>query len=345
MKKVLHVLTSNSYSGAENVVISIINGLKDKFDFLYCSRDGDIRSTLNRDEIKFIPIDKMGIMEIRRVVKLCNPDIIHAHDFRASIVCAFANMNVPIISHLHNNSPWLKNYGLYSFVYLLSSYRFNKILLVSNSIVDEYVFSNFIIDKIKIISNPIHMNRIIEKAKIGDQENDYDVVFVGRLTNQKNPLRFIEIMNDIKSYFPSLKACMIGNGELVKDCRYKIEQLHLANHITLTGFLENPYKVMAKSKILCMTSDWEGFGLVAIEAFSIGLPVVASPVGGLIDIVNSKCGKLCVTNQEYVQEIKKLLSDSSYYTDKSQSALNRAKELDNFLVYCKDMEGIYNNIY
>lgn len=344
MKKILHVLTSNSYSGAENVAISLINGLRSKFDFSYSSGEGDIRSILNRDDIKFIPMNKMGILEIRRVVKKYNPDIIHAHDFRASVVCAFANVNLPIISHLHNNSPWLKKYSFYSFIYLIASFRFNKILLVSRSILDEYVFSNLIKDKIKIISNPIHISGIIEKVKGHDQVKEYDVVFVGRLTIQKNPLRFIDIMNDLIKSVPTVKACMIGSGELEEECRCKIEQLHMTDNIILTGFLENPYKVMANSKILCMTSDWEGFGLVAIEALSLGLPVVASRVGGLVDIVNSRCGKLCMTNQEYILELKKLLHDSSYYEDKSHGALLRAKELDNFTNYCEEMEKIYKNI-
>ncbi|HAK42628.1 MAG TPA: hypothetical protein DCM59_07885 [Clostridium sp.] len=345
MKKILHILTSNSYSGAENVVISLINGLKDKFDFTYVSGDGDIRQILYRNDIEFIPIDKMKISEVRRVIKLYKPDIIHAHDFRASVVCAFANVKSPIISHLHNNSPWLKRYSFYSFIYLFASFRFNEILLVSKSIVEEYVFSGFIKDKAKVISNPIHTNGIVEKAKSHGQIDAFDIIFVGRLTAAKNPLRFIEIMNDLIKVFPTAKACIVGNGELEKSCRYKIEQLRLSGHITLTGFLENPYQVMANSKLLCMTSDWEGFGLVAVEAFSLGLPVVASPVGGLVDIINNSCEKLCRTNLDYVLELKKLLSDVVYYEDRSKGALLRARELDNFSCYCQEIEKIYKNIY
>jgi glycosyltransferase involved in cell wall biosynthesis len=288
----------------------------------------------------------MEISEIKRVVKSYNPDIIHAHDFRASVICAFANVSLPVISHLHNNSPWLKKYGFYSFIYLFASFRFKKILLVSSSIMDEYVFSRFIKDKIKLVSNPIHVNAIVEKAKKHNPQPEFfDIIFVGRLTVAKNPLRFIKIMNNLINNIPTVTACIVGSGELEAACKYKIEQLHLTNHITFTGFLENPYPIMASSKLLCMTSDWEGFGLVAIEAFSLGLPVVASPVGGLINIVNSSSGKLCETNNEYILELKKLLSDSVYYKKMSEGALLRAKELDNFPDYCGEIERIYKNIY
>ena len=52
-----------------------------------------------------------------------------------------------------------------------------------------------------------------------------------------------------------------------------------------------------------MPSLWEGFGLAAVEALTLGLPVVCSGAGGLCDIVNDSCGKICKTLDEYVSEL------------------------------------------
>ncbi|GAF23683.1 hypothetical protein JCM19047_3522 [Bacillus sp. JCM 19047] len=59
---------------------------------------------------------------------------------------------------------------------------------------------------------------------------------------------------------------MIGDGDLRNECENEIKQLKLANNIDLLGFLENPYCIIKNSKMMILTSKWEGFGLVAVEA-------------------------------------------------------------------------------
>ena len=86
--KVIHVLNSNRYSGAENVAITIIKELNNEMDCLYACPRGPIEEILKKENIKYIPIKKLSIREINKVIKEYNPDIIHAHDFRASIICS-----------------------------------------------------------------------------------------------------------------------------------------------------------------------------------------------------------------------------------------------------------------
>ena len=109
---ILHILNTGSFSGAENVVISIINEFQkrniENIELIYVSLEGSIRKRLEKEKIKYEPIKKMSVGEIKRVIKKYNPDIIHAHDFTASIICAVSAKKIPVISHIHNNCPWLK---------------------------------------------------------------------------------------------------------------------------------------------------------------------------------------------------------------------------------------------
>ena len=115
----------------------------------------------------------------------------------------------------------------------------------------------------------------------------------------------------------------------------------MEDNIELVGFQRNPYIDMAESNVFLLTSDWEGFGLVVVEALTLGLPCVVSNVGGLKEIVDSKCGKLCIHNNDYVTEIKKLLSDINYYEKKSKRALEKSKRLDNITQYINEINKIY----
>ena len=107
--KIIHFLNTNKYSGAENVAISIINQMKNDNEIIYVSLDGPIREYLEENNITFEPIKKIGISELRRVIKKYNPDIIHAHDFTASIISSLVRGKRKLISHIHNNVKWLRN--------------------------------------------------------------------------------------------------------------------------------------------------------------------------------------------------------------------------------------------
>ena len=144
--------------------------------------------------------------------------------------------------------------------------------------------------------------------------------------------------------YPDLKVAMVGTGELRTEVENKIAELKLQKNVTLYGFRKNPYGLLQMSKIMCMPSQWEGFGLAAVEAMAFGKPVIASPVGGLQKIVNNDCGRVCVKKEEYVNELTKLLSDEVYYNKKSNEAGKRAEEYNNIEKYAQQIEIIYKNV-
>ena len=133
------------------------------------------------------------------------------------------------------------------------------------------------------------------------------------------------------------------DGELREIVEEKIQELGLEEIINLKGFLENPYEILQKCKVLCMPSRWEGFGLAAVEALALGVPVVATEVGGLPGIIDESCGKLCDSKETFVEEIGSLLSDSELYRKKISGANKRAEELDNIDQYISDMINVYKN--
>ena len=69
---------------------------------------------------------------------------------------------------------------------------------------------------------------------------------------------------------------MVGDGVLMDVCRLLISKLGLESNIEMMGFQENPYIFMKQSSILCITSESEGFGLVAAEANVLGIPVLST---------------------------------------------------------------------
>jgi len=340
---VVHILNSNKFSGAENVAITIINQLNNNKDFkcMYMSPEGNIKKILKDNNIKYIPVKKLSCRKIRKVCKKYNVDIIHAHDFKASIFSAFSRTNSKIVSHIHKNDPKMKKVNLYSILFLISTLKYEKIIMVSKAVVNEFKFNKFIEKKVKVIGNPVDTKKIVEKSKKQNSGDEYDIVYLGRLSPEKNPVEFIEIINELNKKNKEIKAVMIGDGELKNECMNKIYEYGLINNIKMLGFTENPYINLKNSKIMCMTSNWEGFGLAAIEGLALGLPVIAKNVGGLKEIITNDCGTLYSNIQEAVQNIEEILKDTELLKAKSQKAKNRAKKLENIKKYTNDIINIY----
>lgn len=339
-KKIFFIVNTNVYSGAEAVNINIINNLKNKYDFYWVSHNGLINEYLSLYNINYIEIKKVNIKEIRRVIKEYKPDILHATDYKASVICSLVSNSIPILSHLHNNCPWLKKVNLNSLSYLFAGVRSKLILTVSDSIKNEYIFSKIIEKKIVNISNPVSRDMVL--SKVNDDIKEYDICFVGRLTLQKDPLRFINLINNIKKYKKDIKAVMVGDGELKDNCIDLINKLNLNNNIYLVGFQTNPYAYMNKSKIFLLPSKWEGFGLVVFEALTLGLPCLVTMVGGMINLVNDSCGGFCMNDDDFITKTILILQDEKLYKGLSQGAIRRSKELDNSIEYYNKLDKFYS---
>ena len=348
---ILHVVKSNIYSGAENVVCQIIKGLSDKEDFIYMSPHGSIEDKLKSIGLyeNYYGIEKLDVASIRAAVEKFHPTVVHAHDFTASVLCAFALKNtVPIISHLHNNPPWIKTFNLKTLSYLIACRYFNHILMVSDAVKNEYRYTSKINCPITITGNPFSVDGVRSQVSnnLPSENNNFssDLLFVGRLTEQKNPLLVLEVAKELASTNLVKKIRIVGDGELFSNLQSYITNNNLNDIVFLEGFKKDPYNYMASTKIQIMPSKWEGFGLVALEAMSLGIPVVGSDNGGLKKIIDSSCGFVCRTKEDYINAITELISNPSTYAEKSNGATKRALEYNNINEYCDTLFKTYKSL-
>lgn len=345
--KVLHVLNTGKYSGAENVVITLIHALEEVVESAYTSPDGPIKDILKEENIKYFPISTTATnaRELKQIIYQYRPDIIHTHDYNAGIMACLTKTKIPIINHLHNNTPWLRKICPKSLAYVISCAKYKKILTVSSSVLDEFVFGYIVKKKSKVVGNPINLSKIWGRAEEkGILQEPSDVIFLGRLSHQKRPLFFLEVIAEVVKKIPDLQVAMVGSGELFTEVESKIGELMLESNVKMYGFQKNPYGLLKSSRVMCMPSEWEGFGLAAVEGLAFGKPVVAAPVGGLKMIIDNQCGRLCETKEEYASEIKRLLLDESYYNAKYEKAKMKAGEYDNIKSYAQQIYKIYRSV-
>lgn len=341
--KIIHILSTNKYSGAENVAITIINQMKKNNDIVYISPDGTIRETLKENNIKFEPIKKMSVSEIKRVVKKYNPDVIHAHDIKASVLSSiFYKKNRRIISHIHGNHDKMKKISIKSIVFLLCAKRFNRIFWVSESAMKEFVFANKVKQNSQVLVNVIDINIINKKVLEDENEYFYDIIYLGRLSDVKNPLRVYKIMKNICLKNKKVQCVMVGDGDLKQNIEKKIIGDNMSENIILKGNMKNPMKILKSSKVMLMTSKYEGTPMCALEAMATGVPIVSTPTDGLVNLIkNHKNGFLSNNDNDLRLELEEIISNTKYRDILSRNIKSDFKKNNDIDKYIKIIEKEY----
>lgn len=345
--KILHVLVSSTYNGAENVVCQIANLFKGDPDFeiVYCSPDGPIREALKEQEVRFAPLKTLSVKELRNVIDTEKPAIIHAHDMRANFYVYLSNKNVPVVAHVHNNNYDSRGLSIKSLLFLLAALKTKHIFWVSKTSFDGYYFNKRLQDKSQILYNVINIDNLKAKANQDKNSYDYDFVYLGRLTYQKNPERLVSVMEKVVEKDNKVKFAILGEGELFDSIKHYIESHSLSNNIHLLGYSSNPYKILQCSKAMIMTSRWEGLPMCALEAFALGIPVITTPADGLIELIEHNIdGFISDDDDSLVEEILKIHHKPSHQEALSQGALSKINNIMNLGNYKKSIKDIYSSI-
>lgn len=172
------------------------------------------------------------------------------------------------------------------------------------------------------------------------------IVFAGRFMEQKSPLQIVQTLNKIKDI--SWKCVMIGDGPLMPDVKKSIAELGLGDRFVLTGWV-TPDEVMKhfeRSDILFMPSLSEGLPVVGVQALAKGLAIVASRVGGFVDLVDEdKNGYLVESgNKEgFKSKLQELLTSPSRLLSLRQASLEKAK-LFEIAHVAKQYEEIFEKV-
>lgn len=170
--------------------------------------------------------------------------------------------------------------------------------------------------------------------------DNYDIVYVARMSDEKGPLKFINIINKLYKR-RKIKATWVGDGNMRDIIEEALTKNNMNNVIQIVGFQSNPYPYIAAGKIAMLTSKYEGFGLSALEAQLLGKPVVSTNVGGLSDIVTQETGLLTDDDNEFVDEIVKLLDDKQYYETKHVCAEKKSSEINDISEYIRKFKTVY----
>ena len=302
-KRILHLLTTSTYSGAENVACQIIDMCGENVECVYCSPKGKIEESLKEKNISFLGLNSFSVKTVADAIKTFNPDIIHAHDIKAIAMAALVGGNVPIIAHVHTSGgKIMTRISIKSLVLLFASKKANHVFWVSKSCYSNYAFRFFLKRKSSVLYNIISIKALENKAKSDKENYKNDVIYIGRITEVKNPMRLMNILKMLVEKKKDVCCNVVGDGEMRNQCEEFVNANNLQKNIKFLGFVTNPYKLLSQSKVMLMSSIVEGTPMCAIESLCMGVPVVSTPTDGLVDLINvGQTGFIYSTDEDAVK--------------------------------------------
>lgn len=289
-----------------------------------------------------------AIKPLRRVIKAEQPDILCSVLDHANTVAVLASRGVlpqgPKVVISVQNPPSIR-YGrswhitsrlLLSFMPSVYQ-KADRVIALSQGVAEDLLtLIPKIRDRTEVIYNAGVDLRVLNGASepLPKEELPHNgplLVACGRLTEQKGFPHLIEALAHVRRVTPA-HLWIIGEGKQRQDLENQIQQLGLTNCVRLLGFQNNPYKYMAAADVFVLSSLFEGFGNVIVEAMACGAPVVATdcPYGPREIIENGVSGLLVPpANVEALSEaIVRVLKDRELKQKLSQNGKKRSQDFN-----------------
>jgi len=241
-------------------------------------------------------LDLRNFKELRRILRITKPDVVITSMFSANTLFRILKnkkeFNYICIPREHNIYHEKKRWQRY--VDKILANKSYKIISVSKSVADFAAKQSDIpIDRFEVIHNGVEVDKI--DAFLAENNILKENIFlnVGRLKKQKNQKLLIEAFAKVSDRLKDWKLVIVGRGSEEENLKDFIKALHLEERVILAGYSDNVYEYYAKAKAFILTSKYEGFPNVAVEAMAFSLPLVSTSVPGVDEFLkNNKNGFL-----------------------------------------------------
>jgi glycosyltransferase involved in cell wall biosynthesis len=276
--------------------------------------------------------------EVRLVRQLCaqiRPDVVHTHGYRSDLIDAWAarRASVPLISTLHGftHSDW-KN-DIYQRLQRHVTRWFDAVVAVSRPIADQLERTGTPLTKISVIPNAFPgygalLERPAARSLLGIRDGCFRIGWVGRVTRDKA----LDVLVDGLAGLADMewRLSVIGEGPEVDAARQRAQSCGIGPRIDWHGTVQNAGNLMRAFDAFVLSSRTEGTPIVLFEAMAAEVPVIATQVGGVPDVV-SDVEAILVRAEDppaLAAAIRQVMTHTDAAAARVDAALHRLRDFD-----------------
>lgn len=347
--KLLHVISSLEIGGAQRLLSDLLpiqkkQGLEVEL-LVYVRIDNDFARKIQASGVKILSLDSShlhspsNIFRLRKIIK--RYDVVHAHLFPSIYWVAMAaiGLNVKLVYTEHNTFNRRREKAYFRPIEKLMYSQYDKIISISQSTQDalqQWIQADD--RRFAIIYNGVDTQRF---SSIHCSVIPKSLIMVSRFASQKDQETLIRAMRYVDK---DAVLRLVGDGDTLDHCKQVAIDEDVSDRVEFLGARSDIAELVAESYIGVQSSNWEGFGLTAVELMAAGKPVIASDVDGLKQIVEGAGIIFDRGNAEALaQEISRLLSNEEYYSKISDACHQRALMYDISLM-AEKYKSVYNGL-
>lgn len=319
MKKILFSAVSLDVGGIETALVTLMNYLaqKNKYEITLIleKKEGIFLKRLNNNikVLEYTPNDNK-VVPIRKLINLIKQNIFKIkYKNKFDFSCAYATYSKPASfvarsasrnSCLWVHSEYMQMFGNNKEKYIkffneVKAKEFKNIVFVSENAknIFDKTFSNDsnLIKKTRIIHNLMDAEEILQKSKESVQdynkENIYTFLNVGRHTEEDKKLtRLIKAAKKLNEDKLNFRILLVGSGNKTEEYKQMVKEYGLEDEIIFLGKKQNPYPYFKIADSLILTSEYEGFPVVYLEAMLLELPIITTDVSDSLKVIKDKYG-------------------------------------------------------
>ena len=282
-------------------------------------------------------------------------DVVHAHYWLSGLVAKEIQQKykIPFIFTSHSLGVFVQENGLDRISAEKEIFNIADKITASSKFEKDNLLNRYGVDKLKIHITTPGLDKKIFKAYRGLKRNN-TILSVGRIQQQKGQLQTLDLFKSLQHRIKGLELIFVGGPSGVDGDAYltkmknKIEELKIEEEVQFLGSLSQKklVKLMKKSMLLIHSAESETFGLVAIEAHRLGVPVLSTNQGSFKEIISNNENGLVAKSFDDVQVydfIIKLFEDDEYRSQVINSAVKNSLVF-NWEITAENLKKAYKNI-
>ncbi|MFC1632016.1 glycosyltransferase family 4 protein [Candidatus Omnitrophota bacterium] len=365
--KILHIISSSGFYGAEQVLLNLVSLLKEDGHkpYLICLKnrtkpDPQIHVQAQKQGIssKVVncrhKLDLGAIKEIKQFVKQENIKIIHSHGYKSDFygLIAAKLVRIPIVATLHLWTQETARDRFYEWLDKRLIKRMNHLIPVSPLINNQLKALKIADNKVTLIPNGIDVDKF-NSARVNTNlrhrfglNDDLVIGTVGRLAQQKGQTYLIKAFKEL-SGTKGLKLLIVGDGYLKESLHKEVKELGIENDVVFTGAQKDIEAAYNSMNIFVLPSINEGLPLALLEAMSMGFAVIATKVGAIPYVMQDRAEGMLVSPgsiKELKEAIFTLIKDSALRKQMGEKAREKVKSAFSLETFYQKYIEVYNRL-
>ncbi|MCY4402966.1 MAG: glycosyltransferase [Candidatus Poribacteria bacterium] len=361
--RILYVIDSMTKDGAESqllktltqftpdqyetyVVLSRTEG--ERFGELAALRCVQDVTTLSGESSRVKLIEKA--FALGGIVKAVKPDIVHSWLWYSNFLCGISRKfgllrKIPFIASQRGD--YQARYGKFR-LWLTEKLIYNTTdcLLTNSEQIQHHLHQLYPHKRIISIPNLLELPTEVWTQKHRKSSEEKLIVSVGRFAQEKGHCYLIKALSLLNKKDVHWKCKFLGDGELESELRALTAEHNISDKVMFPGFCKDVFSELLKADLFVLPSLHEGSPNALIEAMCIGMPCIASDVGGIKDLIDNEKNGISIPSQDPVAletAMHRMLTEPEFASELGKNARNTIQQKFNMEESIQKLEEIYQS--